>query len=370
MAFYTSIHNPKQEPFRQGFAPLVSIEPSLFGLVPKRLKEEVLLRKLSTGIAEMAVTPPDLVFEHDTSRSRHRHQVGFERIGNKLGIILDRDRLAHDFPLYQMMWRRLPTFIRLLSRTAPEIGPMVGNVSDGGDNEPNELAFCSDEPRAVLVPDPGFMTARLYQPFRELADSKPGQWAGRRDTLLWRGAISGPGHAATEAMEIDDPSLKHRVRLCLALRGLPDVDVKLTAADRESDPHPQQTRDALKAHGLLGEAIPPSRWMGVKFALDIDGPTNSWGNFFTRLLMGCCVLKVASLHGFRQWYYDDLVPWTHYVPVAADLSDLLEKIEWCRSHDQACREIASAGQEFALRRTVESETVITVQKLNELFGMG
>lgn len=349
---------------------MAAIQPSLFSLVPKRLKEEALLRKLATGIAEMAVDPPVIAFENGTERSRHRYQVGFERIANKLVVVVDRDRLAHDALLYQMMWRRLPTFIRLISRTAPDVTSLIGNISDGGDNEPNELAFCSDEPRAVLVPDPAFMTARLYQPFRALADSRPGQWSRRRDTLLWRGAISGPGHAATAAMEIDDPSLKHRVRLCLALRGIADVDVKLTATDRESDPHPQQTRDALKAHGLLGQVIPPSRWTDIKFALDIDGPTNSWGNFFTRLLMGCCVLKVASLHGFRQWYYDDLVAWTHYVPVAANLSDLIEKIEWCRAHDQACREIAAAGQEFALRRTVESETVVTVQKINDLFGAG
>lgn len=342
------------------------MERSLFGLAPKRLKEEVMLRRLATGISEMAATPPSLAFEHGGERSRHRYQVGFERIGNQISIVVDRDRLAADWPLYQMVWRRLPTLVRLMSRTAPEVTSVMGNISDGGGNEPNELAFCSDEPRAVLVPDPGFMTARLYAPFRELADSRPGQWSSRRETLLWRGAITGPGHATTEAMDMDDPSLKQRVRLCLALRGLADVDVKLTSTERDAASH--QTREAIKAHGLLGGFVAPSRWIGVKFALDIDGPTNSWGNFFTRLLMGCCMLKVASAHGFRQWYYDDLVPWTHYVPVAADLSDVVEKVEWCRGHDQACREIAAAGQDFALRRTVESETVATVQKINELFA--
>ncbi|MBZ9937809.1 hypothetical protein LB518_16030 [Mesorhizobium sp. BR1-1-16] len=343
-----------------------SLQVSLFGLTPKRLKEEVMLRRLGTGISEMQAFPPSLAFEHNSERRRHRHQVGFERIGNQINIVLDRDRLAADWPLYQMMWRRLPTLVRLVSRTAPEVTSLIGNISDGGGNEPNELSFCSDEPQAVLVPDPGFMTARLYQPFRELADSRPGQWARRKETLLWRGAITGPGHTITEGMDMDDPSLKQRVRLCLALRGLADVDVKLTSTEREPAAH--QTREAIRMHGLLGEFVPPSRWINVKFALDIDGPTNSWGNMFTRLLMGCCMLKVASSHGFRQWYYDDLVPWTHYVPIAADLSDIVEKIEWCRDHDQACREIAAAGQDFALRRTVESETVASVQKINEIFA--
>jgi hypothetical protein len=138
-----------------------------------------MLRKLGGALSEMAPSPPSLAFAHGAERSRHRYQVDFERIGNRLNIILDRDRLAGDWPLYQMMWRRLPTLVRLLSRAAPDVAAVSGNISDGGDNLPNELAFCSDEPQAVLVPDPGFMTPNLYAPFRELADSRPGRWWAR-----------------------------------------------------------------------------------------------------------------------------------------------------------------------------------------------
>lgn len=366
--FVTASKLAAHQSSEQDSALLQETERSLFGLVPRRIKEEILLRRLASAFSDMAPSPPSLAFEHGGERSRHRHQVDFERVGNRFNIILDRERLAHDWPLYEMMWRRLPTYVRLLSRASNDVVSVSTNISDGGGNVPNELAFCTDEPRAILVPDPGFMTARLYQPFRELADSRPGQWNARKDLLLWRGAISGPGHTATEAMDMDDPSLKQRVRLCLALRGLSNVDVKLVASDRDHAEH--QARAAIEAHGVLGEFLPPSRWIGIKFALDIDGPTNSWGNLYTRLLLGCCVLKVGSPNGFRQWYYDDLVPWTHYVPIAVDLSDAVEKVEWCRTHDQACREIAAAGQEFALRRTVESETVATVQRINDIFAAG
>jgi hypothetical protein len=345
---------------------LQSIENPLFGLIPRRLKEEVLVRRLGNALPSMAETTVKLAISHGGERSRHRHQVDFERKDNRLILVVDRDRLAHDLPLYEMMWRRLPTFVRLMSRASPAITEVATNISDGGGNLPNELAFCSDEPRAILVPDPGFMTTRLYRPFRLLADSRPGHWHERRDTLLWRGAVSGPGHTTTDAMDMDDPSLKQRVRLCLALRGLRDVDARLVVAGH--DHTAQQTKTAIEAHGILGQAVPPSNWIDVKFTLDIDGHSNSWGNLYTRLLLGCCVLKVGSPGGFRQWYYDEFVPWTHYVPVSSDLSDLIEKVEWCRAHDEACREIAAAGQEFALRRTPESETVATVQRINELLA--
>jgi hypothetical protein len=67
------------------------------------------------------------------------------------------------------------------------------------------------------------------------------------------------------------------------------------------------------------------------------------------------VLKVDSQHGYRQWYYSQLVPWVHYIPIAADMSDLIEKVQWVTSHDdEACR-IGQAGRGLALRMTLGSE---------------
>ena len=36
---------------------------------------------------------------------------------------------------------------------------------------------------------------------------------------------------------------------------------------------------------------------------------------------------------YYEHFYKDLVPFTHYVPFKHDLSDLLEKIQWARDHD-------------------------------------
>lgn len=341
---------------------------TLYRLLPRRFKEEALVRKLAAELPTIAGAPASIVINQASEPGRHRFQIDFQRIGNQLHVNLDRDLMARDAFQFEMMWRRLPAFVRIMSRTAAGVTSATANVSDGGDNIPNELAYATNEPQSILVPDPGFMTPEYYQPYRTLAENRPGQWASRQDTLLWRGDISGHGDTTTEQMDIDDPNLKQRVRLCLALRGIDDVDVRLIVPERDRAHH--ATREAMEAHGILGNHVAPSRWIDVKFAIDIDGSSTSWGNLYTRLLLGCCVLKVASPVGFKQWFYDEFVPWTHFVPVAADLSDVIEKVEWCRAHDQACREIAAAGQDFALRRTRESETVVTVQRINEILGPG
>jgi len=67
------------------------------------------------------------------------------------------------------------------------------------------------------------------------------------------------------------------------------------------------------------------------------------------------VLKVRSLFDYRQWFYDDLVPWTNYVPVETEMGDLIEKIEWLREHDDAARRIGEAGLALAASMSRTSE---------------
>ena len=46
------------------------------------------------------------------------------------------------------------------------------------------------------------------------------------------------------------------------------------------------------------------------------------------------------------WYFPLLQPYVDHVPVNADLSDLEEKIRWCRQNDDKCREIAKNAMIF------------------------
>lgn len=56
------------------------------------------------------------------------------------------------------------------------------------------------------------------------------------------------------------------------------------------------------------------------------------------------ILLVKSKHYI--WVQPLLKPWVHYVPIKADLSDLIEKIHWCKTHDDKCRIIAGNALVF------------------------
>ena len=46
------------------------------------------------------------------------------------------------------------------------------------------------------------------------------------------------------------------------------------------------------------------------------------------------------------WYFPLLQPYVDHVPVKADLSDLEEKIRWCRQNDDKCRQIGENAKIF------------------------
>ena len=47
---------------------------------------------------------------------------------------------------------------------------------------------------------------------------------------------------------------------------------------------------------------------------------------------GSLIFKQDS--NYYEHFYQDLKPYVHYVPIKADVSDIVEKIQWARNHDE------------------------------------
>lgn len=340
---------------------------AVYALAPDALKSAVLGAHLARALPRRNETSPRLALEQHTEPVDLDGRVRAIRTRRRLTLGADWAALFRDSWKLNRVWKRLPVMVHFLGRTSESVREATANITDGVEVCADELAFCSRTSDAILVPDRGFMRSRHYRPFRRLAQRGDRPWRARRDVVLWRGTSTSPGRVPTPPLSADDATLGQRVRLCLALRDLAGTDVRLSGVVGIADPH---ERPALEEAGLLGEGIAPDRWIDVRYAIDVDGVTNAWSNLFTRLLLGCCVLKIASPAGYRQWYYDDLEPWRHFVPVSSDLSDLLERIEWCRANESRSEEIAHEGQRFALARTPESETPRIVAEIERRLGGG
>lgn len=93
----------------------------------------------------------------------------------------------------------------------------------------------------------------------------------------------------------------------------------------------------------LSSEISPENQSKYKYILNIEGHVAAF-RLSLELAMYSVILLVESK--WKIWYSDKLVPYTHYVPIKGDLSDLYEKIEWCRANDDKCRQIALNARTF------------------------
>lgn len=81
-----------------------------------------------------------------------------------------------------------------------------------------------------------------------------------------------------------------------------------------------------------------------KYQINVDGTVAAYR--LPYLLAGnSVILKQESI--YYEHFYNELQPWKHYIPFKRDLSDLLEKLQWAKEHDEESMNIAKAGQEFA-----------------------
>lgn len=83
-----------------------------------------------------------------------------------------------------------------------------------------------------------------------------------------------------------------------------------------------------------------------KYLVYVDGHCAACRYGFM-MRLGSVILKVEPRQvADRMWYFPLLKPYHDHVPVKADLSDLEEKIAWCRAHDEECRVMGENAKKF------------------------
>ena len=96
----------------------------------------------------------------------------------------------------------------------------------------------------------------------------------------------------------------------------------------------------------LSKKIPLATISNYKYILSIEGHVAQF-RLTLELSYNSVILLVKSDQYI--WYQPLLKPWVHYVPVKADLSDVMEKIHWCKMNDDKCKVIARNAYDFYLK---------------------
>ena len=83
-----------------------------------------------------------------------------------------------------------------------------------------------------------------------------------------------------------------------------------------------------------------------KYLVYVDGHCAACRYGFM-MRLGSVIIKVLPRQvADRMWYFPILKEYEDHVPVKLDLSDLEEKIQWCRDHDEECKKIGQNAMKF------------------------
>jgi hypothetical protein len=102
-----------------------------------------------------------------------------------------------------------------------------------------------------------------------------------------------------------------------------------------------QTIDISKCP--LVNKMSPQQQSNYKYIINVDGHVTAF-RLSLELSMSSVILLVESKYSI--WYMSMLEPNVHYIPIKADLSNLISTITWCRLNDDRCKQIAQNAKEF------------------------
>ena len=185
-------------------------------------------------------------------------------------------------------------------------------------------------------------------------------WTKKKDVAVFRGSSTGCGST---------PETNQRLGIAVLMKKLIENNDIDTETNKHVGKHNEtdmfdvgltgiNTRDK-KYSGENVKFIDPTKYTtvkkltyeeqsGYKYIIHIDGHVSAF-RLGKELSMGSCILKVDSLYDYKLWFSDKMIAHdykldnsdkAHYIRVDKDMSNLVEKVMWCKNNDSVCQQIA------------------------------
>lgn len=187
------------------------------------------------------------------------------------------------------------------------------------------------------VPMPNYDDVRIaLGRDKDLAKPEYTRWGDKNAKAVFRGAPTGCGYTTETNM-----------RLKLATMKSDDLDVGVISVRQGSlkfDPGEGLGRLDMSRTLKPVDRLSLEQQAKYKYIIHIDGNVAAY-RLLKMMTLGSVILKVTG--PYTTWVDHVLKDREHYVSVKEDLSDLQEVIEWCKTHDDECSEIATRAREFA-----------------------
>lgn len=179
-------------------------------------------------------------------------------------------------------------------------------------------------------------------------------WKTKKPIAIWRGGFQGYMHDYSPVGFGNTPrgktcllSLKHPQLINAGTNWTLENSVIQELVSKGIDP-----RKEFLSH---------KKQMRYKYLIDIDGHTCTYPGLQWKMLSNSTVIKQETKN--KMWFFYNMKPWIHYVPVKEDMSDLLQKILWCKENDKQAQKIAEQGRELAINSMMPEHCLLYCYKV-------
>ena len=234
----------------------------------------------------------------------------------------------------------------------------------------DEAAF----PSVKAFPTPSFLSCFLNLDCGIFAiQENPPTWDDLIPTIIWRGSDHGFFHTHRAMFfGVDVPRLdketatkqlmEHWDEMTPRWRGVmlsmfasqeevPWIDVKFPMSQEKLDDCRYISYCSYNKKFEFEFAT--SHYMGeeeqIKYKYHIDlggGGGTTWTGTYRKLGMPGVLFHHETI--MKDWFFDEIKPWVHYIPVEWDLTDLKQKYEWAEAHPEECQAISKRATDFFL----------------------
>lgn len=282
--------------------------------------------------------------------NHHRHVIRYIIKNNKIETILSNEYLNNN-PSKHTIDSRVDFFTRALNEISklvelPNLDFLV-DFGDGPSIDGPVFAICKHKysQTIILIPGPEYLST--LEDWRDsiIKGSQVWPWEKKFSKAFWRGATKGALYKG-ETKEAGVYTLGNldnfpRFLLSRLSKNNPDlIDAKFTDLVQIN----QEAAQYIINLGLNSNYYPIIDNAKFKYLISVDGntyPTSlSW-----QLFSNSVILKQDS--PYIQWYSNELKPFVHYVPVAHDFSDIINKIYFLNDNQDLCLEIIKNANNFA-----------------------
>tara|TARA_Y100001968_G_scaffold29193_1_gene22602 strand:- start:683 stop:1756 length:1074 start_codon:yes stop_codon:yes gene_type:complete len=159
-------------------------------------------------------------------------------------------------------------------------------------------------------------------------------WINKKSEIYWRGSTTGNPYK-----DIKELSSLKRIEICKKFRKNKNIDIKISRIIQNGT-NKRTIEKYLMHEKIFAKVVSENKFTYYRYYPDIPGNSLAWGTI-TKYLAGSLIFK--SEYEKKLYYYKLLKPWTHYIPVNNDFSDLEEKLIWSKNNIAKSLKIAYSG---------------------------